>query len=522
MALDPVLQSVGGVGDMIVTAVQRHGPRTAFIVGAEEITYQRFGEDVSRAMQFLSDAGLQPGDAVMQISANCYEMVVLMCACYVGGFITVTPHYAGALEEHRYVLQDCAAALLMADAARAERAAALAGLSGAALSVYTYHGAGDLPAAWPCIQALPARPLAARDRPQDIIRLIYTGGTTGRPKGVITLSSQLAFASLLHIAEQGFTPSTRFLISSPVSHGGGSFIIPVLAKGGCLVMHGGFDAAAVLDAISCLGVTTLFLVPTMIYVLLDKPRMAERELGSLKCIIYAASPISPPRLAQALARFGPILSQNYGLTEVPGTVLTLTPEDHVDSRGDRLASAGRPYPGVTVRVLDDAGGCVAPGEVGEICVRAPHATPGYWRQPELSAQLWQGGWLHTGDMAYEGADGCLFIVDRKKDMIVTGGFNVYPQQVEQTLGEHPAVLAASVIGVPHPKWGEAVHAVVVLKPGEIVDEAALIAFVKQHRGAMLAPKTVAFAAALPLTALGKVDKKSLRAPFWSEQSRAVG
>ena len=497
-----------------------HGPRVAFLAGNAPVTYAAFGEDISRTIQFLAGLGLRRGDVVLQLSANSYEMFLLMAACNVGGFISVTPHYGSSAEDHRHVLEDCGAKLVVADPPRAERAAGFAMQAGVRAFC---HAAGTVLAPiWPAIRTRQPPPLDPQDRPQDIIRLIYTGGTTGRPKGVVTLSSQLAFASLLHMAEQGFSTATRLLVLSPISHGAGSFIIPVLCRGGSVVIQDGFEPGRVLDAVCNRGVTTLFLVPTMLYVLMDDPRTATTELGSLTRIIYAASPISPPRLAQALRLFGPILSQNYGLTEVPGTVLSLTPEDHVDSRESRLASAGKPYPCVTVRLLDAQGERIPPGGgVGEICIRAPHATPGYWNKPEQTAELWQGGWLHTGDMATQGADGYFTIVDRKKDMIISGGFNVYPGEVEHVLLQHPAVSQAAVIGVPHERWGEAVHAVVVLKPGESVEAGDLITLVKHSKGSVLAPKTVAIADTLPLTRLGKVDKQALRAPFWASQARAV-
>ena len=518
--LDPVLHSAGGVGAMLVDAVERHGPRTAFIASGRQVSYQAFGADVSQAMQFLAGLGLTPGDAVMQLCANSYEMFVLMAACFIGGYVSVTPHYGSSADDQRYILQDCGAVLLVTDAPRAAVAAGLAAESG--VRALCHDAGADLPPVWPAVRAYAPQPLLPQDSPQDMIRLIYTGGTTGRPKGVVTLSSQLAFASLLHVAEQGFTPDDRLLVLSPISHGAGSFIIPVLSKGGAVVIQTGFDPAAVIGAVTQLKVTVLFLVPTMLYVLMDAPRLPGTAMSSLRRIIYAASPISPPRLAQALRLFGPILSQNYGLTEVPGTVLTLTPEDHLDTRADRLGSAGKPYPCVSVTLLDDEDKPIGRGGgVGEICIRAPHATPAYWRQPELTAQLWRGGWLHTGDMAFQTADGYVHIVDRKKDMIISGGFNVYPQEVENALALHPAVSQAAIIGIPHEKWGEAVHAVVVLKHGASATDAELIDYVKQGKGPVLAPKTVAFTDLLPLTGLGKIDKKALRAPFWVDQSRSV-
>lgn len=504
---------------MIVSAIERHGPRVAFVAEGREVTYAAFGADVSHTIEALGQLGVRRGDAVMQLAANSYDLVVTIVACLVGGFVSVVPQAAASLDEHRHVLEDCGAVLLVADAGRVDRARALAaGREG--LRAFANRPGTSLPPLLPPERGPPA-PLQAVDRPGDIVRLIYTGGTTGPPKGVITLSSQLAFASLLHVAEQGFTPATRLLVMSPISHGAGSFVIPVLHKGGSVAIHDGFDAGACIDAVAGLGVTALFLVPTMLYVLMDDSRLARADLSGLSRIIYAASPIAPPRVEQALRLFGPILSQNYGLTEVPGTVLTLTPEDHADVRASRLTAAGKPYPCVTVRLLDERNEPVAAGAVGEICVRAPHATPGYWKRPDATAELWQGGWLHTGDMARQDADGYFHIVDRKKDMIVSGGFNIFPQRVEQRLHAHPDVAAVAVIGVPHAKWGEAVHAVVVPKPGRSPAADALIRFVRDTEGPMVAPKGVTFVDALPLTALGKIDRKRLRLPFWTGEARGV-
>jgi len=220
-------------------------------------------------------------------------------------------------------------------------------------------------------------------------------------------------------------------------------------------------------------------------------------------------------LQQALDIFGPILHQNYGQTEVPGTILSLRVEDHIDPRGGRLSSAGKPYPCVTVRLIDDHGEQVPRGGgIGELCVRAPHVTQGYWNKPEASRELLRDGWLHTGDMAYEDADGYFHIVDRKKDMIISGGFNIYPQELENVLTAHPAVSAAAVIGVPDPKWVEAVKAFIVLKEGCTIEGNAIISFVKERKGSVMAPKSIEFVPDLPLTNLGKVDKKALRSPYW--------
>ena len=519
---DDKLFSAGSVGEMIVNAIERHANRTAFVCREREISFLEIGQQISRTIQLFKALGLNRGDTVMQLTGNRHEMFVVMAAAFVGGYVSVVPNYSGSLEDHQYMLDDSGATLLIVDAARTERASRLKAGARRPLQVWCHDAASGMDRFWDAAARYTPEPLLACDQPDDNIRLIYTGGTTGRPKGVMTLSRALAFASLLHIAEQNLDVDTRLLASSPLSHGAGAMVIPVLFKGGCIVIHEGFDPDRILDAVASGQATMLYLVPTMIYALLDNPRIASLDLSGLKRILYAASPISPSRLKQALDRFGPILHQNYGQTEVPGTILSLTPEDHVDQRGGRLTSAGRPYPCVSVKLIDDNGKPIPRGGgIGELCVRAPHVTVGYWNKPEATRELLRDGWLHTGDMAYEDEDGYFHIVDRKKDMIISGGFNIYPQEIEHVLTRHDTVSAAAVIGVPDPKWGEAVKAIVVLKEGHTIDSDELIAFVKEKKGSVMAPKSVELVSQLPLTDLGKIDKKALRAPYWRNHEKGV-
>jgi fatty-acyl-CoA synthase len=257
-------------------------------------------------------------------------------------------------------------------------------------------------------------------------------------------------------------------------------------------------------------------------VLLDHPGIAEANLASLELVIYGASPMSPARLAEGMRRLGPVFMQLYGQSEAPNCITALHTYEH-DPEGHpgRLASCGTPIGSSIVRLVDDAGKEVAVGEVGEICVRGPLVMPGYWNNPEETARALRHGWLYTGDLARRDPEGFLYIVDRSKDMIVTGGFNVFPREVEDVLTRHPAVAAAAVIGVPDPKWGEAVKAAVVLRPGASVHAEALIALVREHKGPVQAPKSIDFVDALPVTGLGKLDKKALRARYWEGQSRGV-
>jgi fatty-acyl-CoA synthase len=239
-------------------------------------------------------------------------------------------------------------------------------------------------------------------------------------------------------------------------------------------------------------------------------------------VIYGASPMSPARLVEAMKRFGPVFMQLYAQSEAPNTVTVLRQRDHDPERfPHRLASCGVPIVGNQVRLLDEAGDEVPVGEVGEIGVRGPLVMKGYWNKPEETARAFRNGWLYTGDLARRDDDGFIYIVDRSKDMIISGGFNVYPREIEDVLTTHPAVGAAAVIGVPDGKWGEAVKAVVVLKAGARVDPEALIALVRERKGTVYAPKSVEFADSLPVTGLGKPDKKALRARYWGGQQRSV-
>jgi fatty-acyl-CoA synthase len=259
----------------------------------------------------------------------------------------------------------------------------------------------------------------------------------------------------------------------------------------------------------------------MIYTLLDHARTRTIDFSHLHCLTYGAAPMTPARIREAMNVFGPVLVQGYGQTEAPNTLLTLTREDHLSPDDRRLASAGRPYPGITLAVLDAEDQPVRQGEVGEICVRGSLVMSGYWKQPEQTAEALRNGWLHTGDMAWQDEEGYFYIVDRKKDMIISGGFNVYPKEIENVIASHDAVAAVAVIGVPDPKWGEAVKAVVVLRPDASVDAAQLIALVRERKGPVAAPKSVDFVEGLPLTALGKPDKKALRARYWGGRDRAI-
>lgn len=299
-----------------------------------------------------------------------------------------------------------------------------------------------------------------------------------------------------------------------------------MIKGGEMIVLAKFDPAEVLRIIEEQRITATMLVPSMLYALLDHPDSHTRDLSSLETVYYGASAINPVRIAEAIRRFGPIFAQYYGQSEAPMVITYLAKGDHDEKR---LTSCGRPTLFARVALLDEHGKPVKQGEVGEICVSGPLLAGGYWNLPDETSRTFKDGWLHTGDLAREDSDGFYYIVDRVKDMIVTGGFNVFPREVEDVVAEHPAVAQVCVVGAPDEKWGEAVTAVVVLRSNAARDEPAIEAMtaeiqaaVKQRKGSVQAPKRVVVVDSLPLTGLGKPDKKAVRARFWEGAGRAVG
>jgi fatty-acyl-CoA synthase len=314
----------------------------------------------------------------------------------------------------------------------------------------------------------------------------------------------------------------RYLAVAPISHAAGMLIMPTLMRGGTVVLQRRFDPAAWLHGVAGDRATISLLVPTMIYALLDHPELDRTDLSSLQTLMYGASPISPTRLAEGIERLGPVFCQLYGQTESSGQGTCLWRGQHDPSDPRRLTSCGTPMPFNRVAILDAENNPAPDGEAGEICIQGASVMDGYWKQPELTETTLAGGWLHTGDIGVRDEEGFFYIVDRVKDMIVSGGFNVFPREIEDVLGQHPAVSACAVIGVPDEKWGEAVRALIVLRPGGTVEAAELISLVRDKKGPVYAPKSVEFIDSLPLTPVGKADKKVLRARYWEGHDRQVG
>ncbi|HBD37604.1 MAG TPA: long-chain fatty acid--CoA ligase, partial [Cupriavidus sp.] len=353
-----------------------------------------------------------------------------------------------------------------------------------------------------------------------------TGGTTGRSKcAQYTIDNWLAARDTMYADEEqgvALNRNTRYLHIAPVSHGSGLSFLPTMFRGGCTLTQNAADLKAWCRNVEAERVTTTLMVPTLVNWLLDLPEASRHDLSSLRTLYYGAAPMSPAKLAQAQQRFGNIFFQLYGATECAQAVCTLTPSDHLTAvETGRLASAGRPTIGIELRIVDTDGNDVPPGTTGELWLRGRGTISGYHANPEGTAAEFHDGFWKSGDLGYVDDAGYVFIVDRKKDVIITGGFNVYAVEVEASLNAHPAVSMSAVVGVPNDKWGEAVHAEVVLKSDASVDPQALIEHVKEKLGRFKAPKTVAVVEALPVSAVGKVLRRHVREKYWKDQSRRV-
>ncbi|ABW12285.1 AMP-dependent synthetase and ligase [Parafrankia sp. EAN1pec] len=506
--------------DLLVRSLTRDRSRPVLYMGDDVLTAGQFADEISRYVQAWQDWGITVGSGVAILSPNRPEVLISMGAALVAGVVWTPLHPLGSLEDQAFILADAGVETLLFDpVAFGDRAAQLGERAPSLKRLIALAPTNDAEDIATRAAQFGARHLSAPNvRLSDPSWIVYTGGTTGRPKGVVTTHQGIATMTDIQMAEWDWPRELRTLCVTPLSHASSALFLPTVLRGGSLVVTSSFDPDQFLVLIKRYRITATFLVPTMIYRLLDHHRLRTADLSSLETLFYGASAMSPSRLAEAMETLGPIFFQFYGQAECPMTVTVLRKKQH---HPDRLASCGQPVPWLDVALLDDDGREVDTGEPGEICVRGPLVMARYHNQPDQTAEAFRHGWLHTGDIATADHDGFLTIVDRKKDMIVTGGFNIFPREVEDVLATHPEVSAAAVIGVPDPIWGEAVKAVVVRCPGASVRAEDLVRLVKERKGPAAAPKSVDFVDTIPLSPLGKPDKKALRAAHWTGSARNV-
>jgi fatty-acyl-CoA synthase len=503
-------------------ALARYPSRVAFSWPGGSITYGGATELIGRMQKVFMQLGLEPGARVAFLTANRADTWCAGVAAQLSRLSITWLHPLGSLDDQLFQIEDSEAQMLVVDADTfRDRGGDLATRASGLKIVFTLgpanYGADLLAAADDAGTASP-RCFAG---PDDIATLNYTGGTTGKSKGALRTHREYGGFANATLSDFEIPDNPRYLTVAPISHVAGTKVLPSLMRGGTVHMLKGFDPDAVFKTIARERINFTLFVPTMIYVLLDHPALDKTDLSSLELLLYGASAMSPSRLVEGIERIGPVFSQLYGQTECY-PVSVLRKADHDPRTPELFLSCGFPIAACEVKILDAEDHEVETGEAGEICVRAPHVMAEYWKRPEQTAETLKNGWLHTGDIARADERGYMFILDRKKDMIVSGGFNIFPREVEDVLSQHADVAMVAVVGVPDDKWGEAVTAVIVAREGAPPNVEELINLVKARKGSAHAPKHIKFVTELPMTGVGKVDKKVLKAGFWIGRERMVG
>ncbi len=502
--------------------------RDCFVQGGQRLTFGETRRLTHRIGNALLAEGLSKGGRAAVYSPNdamsfvCVLGILRACAAW------VPINARGAEEENFHILRDSGCELLFYHSAFEDRVARIRDRApGIRKFVCVDREGAGAPSLGDWIAGHGDRaPYIACD-PGDYAAIRYTGGTTGVPKGVPLTHLNFAFMLANASAAMPYEDPPVYLAAAPMTHVAGAMSLMLLPHGATIVVVDRPVPEVMMEMIETHRVTTVFLPPTAIYTWLAHPGVRDCDYSSLKYFHYAASPMSPEKLREAIDVFGPVMSQSYGQTESPFISTYFSRGDHAEAcrdpaKAQRLRSAGRPSLFTAVEIMDDEGRILDAGEVGEIVTRGGIVMAGYHGRPDATAEVSAHGWHHTNDIGYKDGDGYVYVVDRKRDMIVSGGFNVWPSEIENVILTLPAVRDCAVIGVPDEKWGEAVKAVVELKPARRVSGDEVIALCKDRLGSVKAPKTVEFWDELPRSAVGKVLKKDVREKFWAGRERRVG
>lgn len=497
--------------------------RTAVLFEDKSLTFAGVDELSNRFAHVLAHNGITRGSRLAILANNSIYSMPVDFGCIKAGAARTPLNARLSIDEHEHMLRETGAQVVIYDAELAERAELLA----ARIDDLTMLGLGsdrcgpDL-----LVEAASASPTDPRTpaAPDDVILTVFTSGTTGRLKAAEhTQASYAAVCNNTSMNMPDVGPDDVMLHAASLFHASGCFVLPYWLKGATTAVLARFEPAEFLNAIVRWRVTSLHLVPTMLAILLAHPDIEKADLSSVRTIVYGASPMPLPVIKRALELWGPRFVQYYGQTEAPLFITRLDKEAHVGPGAERrLLACGRPSVDCEIRLIDDKGLDVEPGDQGEIALRAPFTMAGYFNAPDLNAAMFvKGGWLRTRDVGRFDEDGYLYLVDRTSDMIITGGYNVYPREVEDALLAHPAVLECAVVGAPHEKWVEAVTAFVVLRPDRTVAEDELIEFTRERLASYKVPKSVRFIEQIPKSAVGKVLRRALRDPLWKD-ARGVG
>jgi acyl-CoA synthetase (AMP-forming)/AMP-acid ligase II len=513
--------------DVIERNALLYPQQVAVIFEGHRYSHSQFAALVRRSAQALAAMGVNRGSRVAILAKNSPEYLALYLAAGLAGFTAVGINYRLSVAEQADILTDCEPQVFFFDAEHAPAAAALMPQLPTSLPRICLDAAMAGCSSWADLLAAASQaPPAERARSDDTLLMIYTSGTTGRPKGVMLSNEGMFETAREYALAQGARPTDRMLVVMPFYHiGGPGQLLTYFIMGATIVLHRQFDPSRILQSIEDEQVSAAHFAPTMIQMLLDEQERQPRQVRSLQTVCYASAPMSVALSKRARAAFGEIFVQIYGMTE-QGIGTMLHKHQHFDEgtpeQVGRLASAGQAFLGTEIKIVRDDGSACAAMESGEICTRSKGLMQGYWRKPEATAQAIEDGWMRTGDVGYLDPEGYLFVQDRKKDMIISGGENIYSREVEEALLLHPSVLEAAVIGVPDPKWGETVKAFVAFKSGTSASPEALQAHCRGLIAAYKCPRSVEVMAALPrIVSTQKIDKRTLRAPYWPAGGRQV-
>ena len=500
--------------ELIRRGARYFSERTAVLFEDKSLTFAQVDELSNRFAQVLASNSIGRGSRLAILANNSLYSIPVDFACVKAGAARTPLNARLSLDEHEHMLRDTGARLVIYDAELAERAEALAsrvkGLK--LLGLGSDRCGADL-----LVEAASASshdPLTPAD-PDDILLTIFTSGTTGRLKAAEhTQATYAAVCINTSMNLPDVAADDVMLHAASLFHASGCFVLPYWLKGACSAVLARFEPAEFLEAIVRWRATSIHVVPTMLAMLLAHREIEKADMSSVRTIVYGASPMPLPVIKRGLELWGPRFVQYYGQTEAPLFITGLDKEDHAGPER-RLLACGRPSIDCEIRLIDDKGNDAAPGEQGEIALRAPFAMKGYFNAPDLNEAMFvEGGWLRTRDVGRFDEAGYLYLVDRTSDMIITGGYNVYPREVEDALMAHSAVLECAVVGAPDEKWVEAVTAFVVLRSGQSVSEDELIEFTRERLASYKVPKSVRFIEQIPKSAVGKLLRRALRDPLW--------
>ncbi len=509
--------------------VVRYKDRTAIVFKDKRLTFSQMDARINRLSNGLLSLGLTSGDKVAVLLDNGLESATAIFGIPRAGLTYVALNTRHSAREHADILNDSETdAVIVGEGFMETLDHVLSGIR----SLKHIVVAGSPRPGWLTYEALVSEqaeiaPELDVDDERDIERIQYTSGTTGKPKGVVWTYGvgHNVLTSVLINMDQPIGPDTVNLNIGPLTHAAGLMMMVYYCRGATNIILPGFDEEEVLKTIEREGVTSLLLIPTMLYRLLRFPGLESYDLGSVTRVWYGTAPMSVDRLKEGIHVFGNVFRQNYGMSEIAQPITFLGPDDHIvdgtEIETRRLGSAGRPAMGVEVKVVAGDGKEVEPGEVGEVVVRSNKLMKGYWKLPDETARVLEGGWFHTRDMGTVDEDGYIYIMDRKSDMIISGGFNIYPREVEEVIMTHPGVAEAAVIGVPDDLWGEAIKALVVPREGAALTQAEIIEHCRGNLAGYKRPKSVDFTREIPKNPYGKIDRRRLKAPFWKDLDRWV-